>query len=156
MAFREMRKKERQMTNEQILEVIQSENYGVLSVAGDGGYPYGVPINYGWSEGRFYIHHTVAESHLSDALRQDPKVCFTITARHEMDAAILSTHFASVVVFGTARLVTDTEEKVDALRRMMEHLAPDRVEAALEHCKTDTNYLMIEITPEHMTGKCRR
>lgn len=43
-----MRRKERLMTDEAALEIINSCDYGVLCIHDDSGYPYGVPVNYGF------------------------------------------------------------------------------------------------------------
>jgi len=152
---REMHRNERKMTDEQILETIKSADYGILSVLCAEGFPYGVPVNYGYADGKFYIHHTVAQSLLSDCLQKNDKVCFTIVSRHDMDKEIFSTHYDSVIVFGSARIITESTEKIDAMMKMMYDLAPDKAEVAQEHCKTDTRYIMIELTPSRMTGKHR-
>ncbi len=151
-----MRRKERLMTDEEVLQVIKTEDWGTLCVADRNGMPYGVPLNYGYSDGKFYIHHTVAESLLSDILAQNNRVCFTIVSRHEMDEQIFSTHYTSVIVRGTARILTDETEKVEAMMKMMYALAPNVADKALEHCKTSTRYIMIEITTEEVTGKHRK
>ena len=103
---REMRRKERRMTDEQMLELIKSADYGILSVLCEEGFPYGVPVNYGYADGKFYIHHTIAESLLNDCLQSSEKVCFTIVSRHDMDKEIFSTHYDSVIVFGNARILS--------------------------------------------------
>lgn len=154
--MRDMRRKERQMTEEQIHDVLRSSDYGILSVISEDNTPYGVPVNYGYSDGKLYIHHTVNESFLNECLCFSEKVCFTIVSRHEMDKEIFSTHYDSVIVFGKARIITEPTEKIDAMMKMMRHLAPDMASKAQDHCKTDTRYLMIEITPSQMTGKHRR
>ena len=49
--FREMRFSKRQLPTEQAEEILKSQTYGLLSVTGDDGYPYGVPLNYGYIDG---------------------------------------------------------------------------------------------------------
>ena len=46
MNFREMRRKDRQVFDNLVTEILESGEYGVLSVFGENGYPYGVPVNY--------------------------------------------------------------------------------------------------------------
>ena len=48
--FRKMRRSPQALTEEEIIEVLKKETRGVLSVQGDDGYPYGVPINHYYDE----------------------------------------------------------------------------------------------------------
>ena len=48
--FREMRRFKQQIPNEECIEILKSEPRGVLSVLGDEGYPYGVPLDHWYSE----------------------------------------------------------------------------------------------------------
>ncbi len=56
--FREMRRKKQQLSFEECQEILNNEVRGVLSVIGDNGYPYGIPINYKYSttENKIYFH----------------------------------------------------------------------------------------------------
>lgn len=155
--FREMRMKNRELTLDEAKEMIASEKDGVLSVHGDDGYPYGVPVNYGYIDGKFYIHCRKNKSHKIDAIARDPKVCFTIVAKHELWEEEYTTKFRSVVIFGKARIISDPDELVDAMGKMMEGLAPEYVEGAKERARGAAHVLaMIEITPEHITGKASK
>ena len=44
--FRDMRRKNQQMSEEEAINILTSLSYGVLGLVGDGGYPYTVPLNY--------------------------------------------------------------------------------------------------------------
>ena len=155
--FREMRRQDRATSLEEAKEIVRTQNHGVLSVIGDEGYPYGVPVNYGYVEDKIYIHSTSESSHKIDAITANPKVCLTVIAKHDLIEQELTTAFRSAVVFGTARIITDMEEKQRAIYRMMMGLAPKLAEHAKEHCKgTEHTFSMIEITPEHITGKARK
>jgi nitroimidazol reductase NimA-like FMN-containing flavoprotein (pyridoxamine 5'-phosphate oxidase superfamily) len=56
--FRPMRRFKQQMTDEECIRVLKEERRGVLSLHGEDGYPYGIPINYYYDEadGRIYLH----------------------------------------------------------------------------------------------------
>lgn len=152
-----MRRKERQMSDADAAALLLSQNWGVLSVVGDDGMPYGVPVNYGFLDGKIYIHHTNApDSLLSSLLAQNANVCFSVVGRHEVDEPILSTHYDSVIVFGTAAVVTDEDGKTDAMMKMMTSLAPSMLPNIPSHSQTSRNYLMIVISPSSITGKRRK
>ncbi len=155
--FREMRRKDRAMPAEEAERLLAEGDWGVLAVSGDDGYPYGVPVNYGYTGGRIYVHSTSCESHKLDGIRRNDKVSFTVVEGHDVLKEEFSTAFSSVVVFGRARIITEGPLLREAMRRMMEGLAPDMTEAAEEHCAHSMGSMaMIEITPEHITGKARR
>ena len=152
--FREMRRKDRQMTEEQAIEIIKTQKWGVLSVCGDEGYPYGVPMNYGYADGKLYMHSTSAESHKVDAIRRNEKVCLTIVEEEELDVAEYTSHYKSVIIFGKARILDDVVEKVSAMDKMMRGLVPAHVGNVMEHCgSVPSDFIMIEIVPEHISGK---
>ena len=56
--FRELTRKNKQLSMEECISVLQSETRGVLSVLGDDGYPYGLPIDHWYNDedGCLYFH----------------------------------------------------------------------------------------------------
>ncbi len=151
--FRAMRRQDRNVSQPETL--LAQCNWGVLSVMGENGYPYGVSVNYGYAQGKIYIHSTNASSHKLDAIRADPRVCFTVVGHHELLEAELSTRYSSVILFGTARILSSEDEKRIAAIQMMQSLAPAVTAKAISDCGNMRNIVMIEITPEHISGKER-
>ena len=56
--FREMARRKQQISEAECVELLKNEKRGVLSVLGDDGYPYGMPINHFYDEedGCLYFH----------------------------------------------------------------------------------------------------
>lgn len=56
--FRELLRRNKQLSTAECIEVLKSETRGVLSVLGDDDYPYGTPINHFYNEenGNIYFH----------------------------------------------------------------------------------------------------
>lgn len=54
--FREMRRIKQQLSKEDCEDILLRGKTGVLAVLGDGGYPYTVPINYYYTDGKIYLH----------------------------------------------------------------------------------------------------
>ena len=54
--FREMRRFKQQISEEECIRILKEEPRGVLSMIGDDGYPYGIPISHFYSEedGKIY------------------------------------------------------------------------------------------------------
>ena len=48
--FRPMRRFKQQISDTQCIEILKNEKRGVLSLLGDDGYPYGLPLSHLYSE----------------------------------------------------------------------------------------------------------
>ena len=93
------------------------------------GQPFVIPTSYGRSGDNLYIHGSAASRMLRNLDGGIP-VCVTVTL---LDGLVLarsifnhSMNYRSVVVLGTATLVQDPAEKLEALRRLSEHILPGR------------------------------
>jgi nitroimidazol reductase NimA-like FMN-containing flavoprotein (pyridoxamine 5'-phosphate oxidase superfamily) len=93
--------------------------------------PFVIPTAYGRIEDKLYIHGSPA-SRMLRSLQGGIQVCLTVTL---IDGLVLarsafhhSMNYRSVVVFGTAEVVSDTEEKLQALYAFTEHVIPGRWE----------------------------
>jgi uncharacterized protein len=93
------------------------------------GQPYVIPTNYGRSGNALYLHGSAA-SRMLRTLSEGVPVCVTVT---HVDGIVLarsafhhSVNYRSVVILGTARLVTDPAEKMEALRIFTDHVMKGR------------------------------
>lgn len=152
--FRDMTRGECRMTDEEAERALKAETWGVLSLHGDGGFPYGVPMNYAWVNGCVLLHCDAENSHRLDSLRCSEKVCFTVVPKHELDRERWSASYVSVIVFGVAEVITDPAEKREAMRAFMNALAPEKTREALAACDPGAPELaMLRVRPVHITGK---
>ncbi|MGC0378637.1 pyridoxamine 5'-phosphate oxidase family protein [Streptomyces sp. SAI-229] len=96
------------------------------------GAPVVLPTLYGRVGERLYVHGSTGSRPLRAAGQADPglPVCLTVT---HVDGLVLarsafhhSVNYRSVVVHGTARDVTDPEEKRRALDALVDHVVPGR------------------------------
>lgn len=93
------------------------------------GQPFVIPTAYGRVDDHLYIHGAVA-SRMMRSLANGIKVCVSVTL---LDGLVLartafhhSMNYRSVVIFGTATLVQDTNQKLLALEAFTEHIVPGR------------------------------
>ena len=77
--FRPMRRIKQQVSEEECIKILKEEPRGVLSVLGDDGYPYGVPIDHYYDEetGKIFFHGA-KEGHKIDALRRCDKASLCV------------------------------------------------------------------------------
>jgi hypothetical protein len=93
------------------------------------GQPYVIPTNFGRAGDTLYLHGSAA-SRMLRTLSEGIPVCVTVTL---VDGLVLarsafhhSANYRSVVVLGTAHLVSDPAEKMEALRLFTEHIMKGR------------------------------
>lgn len=110
---------------------------GLICHAGfvSGGQPYVIPTAYVRAGQQIYFHGSAASRMLRE-LAAGADVCVTVTL---LDGLVLarsafhhSFNYRSVVILGKARLVTDPDEKWEALRLFTNHVARDRWEEVRE------------------------
>lgn len=151
--FREMRLKDQLMPEKDTIEVIKRNLCGTLSVLGDEGYPYGVPLNYAYEGGKLYFH-CATTGHKLDAIKNESKVCFTVIDADDVLPAEFNTLYRSAIVFGNARIITDENEMKDALRIIIGKYSPDFKESGekyIEAMFAQVSVFIVDI--DHMTGK---
>jgi uncharacterized protein len=93
------------------------------------GQPFVIPTNFGRSGETLYLHGSAA-SRMLRTLSGGVPVCVTVTLTDGLVLARSAFHhsvnYRSVVVLGTARLVEDPAEKMEALRLFTEHIMKGR------------------------------
>ena len=111
--FRKMRRSPQALSREEITELLNTETRGVMSVQGDDGYPYGVPINHLYDEetNRLYFHGATF-GHRVDAVKKDPKVSYCVFGGEYQEEGDWARYVKSVIIFGKAVLIDDPDEVV--------------------------------------------
>ena len=75
--FREMRRNKQLLTEDISREILQRNTSGVLSLMGDEGYPYGVPLSYVLAGDKIFFH-CAKTGHKIDAIRSCEKASFCV------------------------------------------------------------------------------
>lgn len=152
--FRPMTRKNKQLPDSECVDILKRELRGVLSVIGDDGYPYGMPMNHYYNEedGHIYFHGG-RKGHKLDAIAACDKASFCVYDsgwREEGDWAL---SIRSVIVFGRIRPVEDHEKAMDISRRLSYKFTRDEDYIAQEIRRSGPGTLCLELIPEHITGK---
>lgn len=152
--FHEMRRKRQQLSDEECIDILQTNTSGVLAVSGDGGYPYAVPISYVYDGGALYFH-CAKTGHKIDAIKSCDKVSFCIVDQDQVVPEEYTTRYRSVILFGRASILEQEEE----IRRAVEKLAVKyHPTDSKEHRDAEIGrslqaLCIVKIEIEHMTGK---
>ena len=151
--FREMRRGGQRLSEAECMEILENGTEGVLAVLGDEGYPYAVPLNYAYEDGKLYFHGATS-GHRADAVQKCGKVSFCVIDKKEIVPERATTYYRSAIAFGKARMSADPEEKRAALyllgRRYAaayEKMWAEEIESSLGR----TGIMIMEI--EHISGK---
>lgn len=151
--FRGMRRFKQELTQEECKDILINEPRGVLSVIGEGGYPYGMVMNHWYHEadGKLYFHGA-KEGHKIDAIKSCDKVSYCVHDEGFRKEGEWALNIKSVIVFGRIRIVEDEEKMREICSNLYRKF--DDNEDALKHELTHLSRVMcLELTPEHMTGK---
>lgn len=155
--FRKMRREKCELSKETAEKILREGDFGVLSLSGDNGYNYAVPINYAYSDNKIYFHSATA-GHKIDAIKNNEKVSFCVIDKPEVVPEELTTYFTSAIAFGKIRLAEDDAEKILGLKLLAEKYSPniseERRDKEIYGKLNATAVLVLEI--EHLTGKAAR
>ena len=152
--FREIVRKKQALSQDECIEILKSEPRGVLSLIGDGGYPYGVPINYYYCEedGNIYFH-SGKTGHKVDAINNCSKASFCVYDRGYREDGDWALNIKSVIVFGRIRFVEDFDEAMEICRKLCYKFTDDVEYIEKEIRNFGRNTLCFKLIPEHITGK---
>ncbi len=151
--FREMRRKEKQLTPEETVQMLEKTTYGTLALLGDDGYPYSLPISFVYRDNKIFFHGAM-QGHKVDAIRREPKVSLSIVERNEVLPEKFDTLYRSAIVFGKARVLEDPQEKKDALMTVIGKYSSEYMQSGQAYIERALNGVCVmEIEIEHMTGK---
>ena len=149
-------------SNEKIIEFLSSQQTGRVASIDENGFPQIIPMNFVFINDAVYIHSHIRGEKL-DNIRRNQKVGFEVDKSLEFlpsyfsdptDASLADTLYISVVIKGNASIVSDKEEKTNALNGLMKKYQP---EGGYEPIKPDMYVLkeveVIKIIPESLRGK---
>ena len=151
--FEEMRLKSQQLSDEETIALLDAGEYGVLSSISENGYPYGVPLNYIYDDGKIYVHSAM-KGHKVKNFARESRVPFCVVAEAELLQEDVNTMFKSVIAFGKIRELTEMKDKQRVFERMIRKLCPDYIPSGLEYVEENKDAARVyEIEIEHITGK---
>jgi len=152
--FRKLLRHKQQLCDSECIEILKNEPRGVLSVLGDEGYPYGLPIDHWYCEesGKLYFH-CAKNGHKLDAIRACDKVSYCVMDGGTPEEGGWALYFRSVIVFGRAKIIEDKARIIEITRQLSYKFTDDTAYIEDEIRRFAAGTLCIELTPEHICGK---
>jgi len=151
-----MRRKDREISRDEALGVVDRCAYGVMAMTSPEGDAYCVPLSI-VREGENIYFHAAQEGTKTDCLRHNPKVCISCVDGVVPLSDRFTTLYESAIVRGTAEEVLSGGEKINALRIICEKYTPANMpnfDEAIERSLSRTAVWKIHI--DEITGKAKR
>ncbi len=125
-----VRRQDRAKDEAWIREYLHAATWGFLALVGEDGLPYVHSNLFAFDEERRCLWmHGYRSGRMRSCVEACPKVAFSAAGMGRMlpgaTALEFSVEYASVVVYGTAHVVSDPAEATLGLRKLMERYAPD-------------------------------
>ncbi len=154
MTFPQMRRPQKALSYQQCIDLLVTSKRGVMSVNGQNGYPYGMPLNhyYDQESNKIYFHGG-NEGYRIDCVRNDPRVSYCIISEPHTIENHWALRFESVIVYGTVRFIEDEKEIVEIVRRLSHRFTDDEnyIEAEIRGSLYRTS--LMEMSIDHISGK---
>lgn len=173
-----MRRKDREMSEEFALELIDRLPFGVLSMLDGDGLPYGIPLSL-IRKGKSFYFHSAKSGKKVEALKDGSDVCLSFVGdtrvpdlfsdaelacfleeEHKgqtLTSKVFTTEFESALAFGKVYKVADEEECIDAMRLICEKYTPSKMflfDLALHSGMSRTTVYRIEV--DNITAKRKK
>ena len=152
--FRAMIRSRQALSREDCFAILKKEPRGVLSLLGDDGYPYGLPLDHWYCEedGKIYFHCGKRGQKI-DAIRRCDKASFCVMDQGFRREGEWALNISSVIVFGRISILEDQQEAIRITRALSYKYTQDSAFIEREIEQSGANVLVFALTPEHITGK---
>ncbi len=152
--FREMRRFKQKASLEECMEILKEEKRGVLSLIGDDGYPYGIPLDfyYDLNSNKIYFHGA-KEGHKIDSIKRCDKCSFTLWNKGVRMDDEWFYRLTSVIVFGRIRLMDDSNISYEMCKNIGLKYNPNPDDVLREMKESYPRVQMLELSIEHISGK---
>lgn len=151
---RAVRRKDREIGEQDARDLLAKGEYGVLSTVGPDGSPYGVPLSYAYREGEIYFH-SAPEGRKVDHLISGAQASFCVVGETEVLPEKFSTRYESAIAAGEIRELHG-EDKTKALGWLVEKYSPEfrgKGEEYIANAESKTRVFGLRI--RRLTGKRR-
>ncbi len=153
--FREMRRFKQALTENECIDILNTNTNGVLAVSGDDEYPYAVPLSYVYCNGNIYFH-SATQGHKIDSIKRQDKVSFCVVSEDNIVPEKFTTYYKSVIAFGRVEILSDEEDKINALILLSKKYSPcESVENTKKEIDSSLNRVeILKLKIDYLSGKC--
>lgn len=128
-----MRKASREMDANFAFEVLDKAPYVTVSFTRPDGTPYGVPLSLVRTDENTFYFHCATEGEKLDCIAANPNVALSAVTRCTPTVGpkdgSFTLQYKSAMAVGRAELITDRDEKIEALRAICMRFLPHHMDA---------------------------
>lgn len=121
------------MDSKWALEIMRKAPYITVSFTRVDGTAYGVPLSLACTSDDLWYFHCAPEGDKLEAIAVHPEVCLSAVTKCQPTVGpkdgSFTLQYRSAIAFGKAEIVTDTEEKIQALRAISQRFLPLHMDA---------------------------
>jgi len=152
--FRELIRKNKQLSNETCISILKEEKRGVLSVIGDDGYPYGMPMNHWYEDedGCIYFHSGNG-GHRLDSLKRCSKASYCVYDGGYRADGEWAYRVKSVIAFGNVEILDDPALIRDITTKLSHKFIQDDAYIEREIAGHAHRTRILRFRPAHICGK---
>lgn len=150
-----MRREDRAIGVEEARSLLETAEYGILSMASTDGVPYGIPLNFSLVGDSIYFH-CAPEGKKIDLLASNPRFSFCVVGWTQVLSEKFATRYESVIATGHVEELS-AEEKHSGLVSLVQKYSPGYRDEGLEYIgKLIDKTKVFRLCVESITGKARK
>ena len=152
--MKELRRKDRAITEEESVALLNKAEYGVLSTVTENGKAYGVPLNFCIINDCIYFHCAV-EGQKIDNIKQNKSVSFCAIGNTELLPDKFGTKYESIIVSGEVEEVFDMDKQM-AMEGLLHKYSPEFFDKGIKYIEgLREKTRVFKVTINKLTGKAR-
>ena len=152
---REMRRKDRQLTQAEALEILEKCEYGILSTADPDGVPYGIPVSYAFADDKIWFHGA-GEGRKLDNMASNDQVSFCVVGQTEVQPEKFATKYESVIAAGRVRRC-EGDEIMTGLMNLVRKYSADHMEGGKKYAEASMGKVNVFCIEDlQISGKAKK
>ena len=152
-----VRRQDRLLEEEKALRLLQTAEYGILSMQAVGGGGYGIPVNHVWDGARSIYIHCAPEGEKLRCISACERISFCVVGATHLVPDKFTTGYESIVLTGTARTGLSETERMKALELLLDKLSPEDKVVGMKYAEKSFHRTeIIRLDIDNWSGKCKR
>ena len=151
-----VRRQDRLLTEDLAIALLKTGEYGVLSIQSENAGAYGLPINFIWDNEHSIYLHCALEGRKIKLIEKCNKVSFCVVGKTKVLSNKFTTEYQSIILDCVASIVTNDEEKTNALKLLILKYSPNDIKIGEKYIQKSFNRTgVIKLTINNWSGKCK-
>ncbi len=153
----EIRRQDRLFDEISAHSLLQSGEYGVLSLSCEEHGVYGIPISYAWDGEKTIYLHCAHEGKKLRCMDKNPRVSFCVVGRTQVISDKFTTEYESIILECEAARNLSPETRMKALSLLLQKYSPNDMETGLKYAESSfdrTEIIRLEINK--WSGKSKK